>query len=395
MTTSESPFFLTKVECPICKTINEFETIKRGAYTETDRDTDFCPTGRKWRNPRYQAYNPLLYFAATCSNCFYTREFNNSFKEWKNDAYFKTYRLKLVKEQHLELLAKSESIIKAIGSELDPNRYPNETAILKLILAIIDESLNERAINLDLGRYYLRIGWLFREMERGGNPNLQVIKGHLIGVEHKFDKLKSMLEEIRFQVKEVEEAVASQFEDINISAEIKSILYPIRDKYSAELASLNELLSLVDGKAEALELVSHEHRQIALGTSSDDILPGFHNHHSFRDFLKTLANRRENIPLDETEALKFAVRHYKKAFEDGREIGDGNQKIQASYLIAELSRRVGDFDTAREYFNATIRTGQEFIYKNKGDQSRTALARKILELAIEQGKSNLATAQTG
>ena len=69
--------------------------------------------------------------------------------------------------------------------------------------------------------------------------------------------------------------------------------------------------------------------------------------------------------------------------------------MQASYLIAELSRRIGEHAQAKDYFNTTIRTGQEFIYKHKGDPGRTALARKILELAIEQGRLNLAETKTG
>ena len=66
--TSDSPFFLTKVECPICRTINEFETVRLGAYVEGGRDTDFCPTEITWSQPKYQAYNPLLFFIACCSN---------------------------------------------------------------------------------------------------------------------------------------------------------------------------------------------------------------------------------------------------------------------------------------------------------------------------------------
>ncbi|UCD94046.1 MAG: DUF2225 domain-containing protein [Candidatus Zixiibacteriota bacterium] len=392
---SESPFFLTKVECPICKTINEFETIKVGAYTETDRDTDFCPTGRTWKNPRYQAYNPLLFFVATCSNCFYTKEFNNSFKEWKSDAVFKTYRLKSIKEKHLELLAKADSVIKAIGAELDPGRFPNETAILKILLAIIDETLVEKQTDLDLGRFYLRAGWLFREMDKSENPNLQVMRGYLGDIDRKFDDLKSSVQRIESGIKGVERAVASQFENDSISVDIQSALYPIKDKYNLELASFGELMSLADGKLEVLSQVIQEHKKLAIGSTGDDSQPGFHGYRSFYDFLNQLSEKWNGVPLNEREALDYAVKYYVKAFEDGRNIAKGNQQIQASYLIAELSRRIGDHQRAKEYFNTTIRTGQEFIYKHKGDQSRTALARKILELAIEQGRSNLAEVKAG
>jgi tetratricopeptide (TPR) repeat protein len=391
---AESPFYLTKIECPICKTINEFETIKMGAYTEDGWDTDFRPLGRKWRNPRYQAHNPLLYFTATCVNCFYTREFNSSFKGWKDDAYFKTYRQKAVKETHLEQLARADSVIKAIGQELDANRFPNETAILKLLLAILDESFNEKQVHLDLGRFYLRIGWLFREMGSGENPNQQLIQGYLTDVEKKISHLRNALAAVDERLGSVEQSVNQQFEDEKISAELKSILYPIKDKYDIEIAGFRELLALTGGKVDALETVFGEHRKSAIGTEGGETTPGFHGHRSFYDFLNHIYAKWDGTPRNEQEALRFAVKHYKKSFEEGRDIADGNQQIQASYLIAELSRRIGDYDAAREYFNTTIRTGQEFIHKHKGDQGRTALARKILELAIEQGRSNLAEART-
>ncbi|PKK84407.1 MAG: hypothetical protein CVT49_03540 [candidate division Zixibacteria bacterium HGW-Zixibacteria-1] len=393
--TTESPFFLTKVECPICKTINEYETIKVGAYSETDRDTDFCPTNRTWRNPRYQAYNPLLFFVATCSNCFYTREFNNRFKDWKNDAYFKTYRLKTVKERHLEMLAGADSVIKAVGSELDIDRFPNETAVLKLLLAVIDEKISDTDNNLDLARYYLRIGWIFREMEHGENPNVATMKGYLSDVDGKLEGLKKGLFELEGRLNDISASVASQFDDSSIPAAIQSSLYPIRDRYNIELASFKEVLSILEGKSESLGQIVAEHRKLALGTTEDGATPGFHSHRSFYDFLSRMAAGYEGIPLNERDALKLSVQHYKKAFQDGRNIAKGNQQIQASYLIAELSRRIGENQNAKEYFNTTIRTGQEFIYKHKGDPGRTALARKILELALEQGRANLAEVKAG
>jgi uncharacterized protein (DUF2225 family) len=390
---AELPFYLTKVECPICKTINEYETIKMGAYTEEERDTDFCPTGRKWRNARYQAHNPLLYFTATCANCFYSREFNNNFKDWKEDAYFKTYRQKSVKERHLELLAHHDSIIKTIGQELDVTRHPNETAILKLLLAVIDESLNDKQLHLDMGRFYLRMGWLFRDMASGENPNRKVIKSYLIDIEKEFGRLREALQVVEERVRGVERATAQQFSDEQISAEIKSVLYPIKDKYDSEISVFRNMMSLVESKIEVLETIFNEHRRSALGSEEGSGEAGFHSHRSFYDFMAQISTKRDGVPLNEKDALKYAVMYYKRSFEEGRDIAEGNQQIQASYLIAELSRRIGDFETAKEYFNTTIRTGQEFIHRHKGDQGRTALARKILELAIEQGRSNLAEAR--
>ncbi|MBN2227408.1 MAG: DUF2225 domain-containing protein [candidate division Zixibacteria bacterium] len=392
--TTESPFFLTKIECPICKTINEFETIKVGAYTERDRDTDFCPTDRIWRNSRYQAYNPLLFFTATCAHCFYTREFTAGFKEWKEDAYFKTYRLKSVKQKHLNLLAEADSIIRTIGEVLDSNRYPNETAILKLLLAIIDESLNDRRIDLDLGRFYLRIGWIFRDMNRGDNPGTAAVRNFVSGIQKQLETVRETLENLRLHTTELEAATSAQLNDANQSADMQSQLYPIKEKYDVELEGLRQLYDDIAERLESLRDVAREHQQTSLGVTDNGASPGFANHPSFRHFLSQLSSQWDGIPLDEKEALTWAVKYYVAAYKEGRDIGHGNQQIQASYLIAELSRRINDYDQAKEYFNNTIRTGQEFIYKHRRDQSRTALARKILELAIEQGRLNMTEAAT-
>jgi tetratricopeptide (TPR) repeat protein len=393
--TSESPFFLTKIECPICKTINEYETIRVGAYTERDRDTDFCPTERIWRNPRYQSFNPLLYFTSTCEHCFYTREFNNSYKSWNEDSYFKTYRLKVVKSKHLNMLAEADSPIRLIGEALDANRYPNETAILKMILAILDECFNDRKVDLDLGRFYLRIGWLFREKIRGANPQETMIKGFMTEIYNRLKGLDRSLETFGDQVSELEQTLVGQFNDTKLSADMKSSLMPIQEKYTDELNAIKELIDNTQNGLISLRETHQEHKEASLGVSDDDSVPGFHSYPSFRDFLILLADKIEGIPLNEKDALTLAVKHYKQAFENGKEISPGNQQIQATYLIAELSRRIGDFDQAKEYFNNTIRTGQEFVYRHKGDQSRTALARKILELAIEQGRNNMAETTAG
>ena len=125
----ETAFFNTTVECPICKKENRFDTIRVGAYVESGRDTDFCPKDIKWRFPEYATHNPLAYFVATCSNCLYSREFNDSFKKWQNDTTFKTYKLKRVKERHLEELAKDGSIIKQLGALIDLEKQPDASAI--------------------------------------------------------------------------------------------------------------------------------------------------------------------------------------------------------------------------------------------------------------------------
>ncbi len=386
---SDSPFYLTKLECPICKTVNEFETVKVGAYIENGRDTDFCPKEILWRFPKYEGWNPLVFFTATCSNCFYTREFNNSFKEWKSDNTFRTYRLKQIKEKHLDQLAQADSAVKQLGQMINVQRYPNESAILKLLLCAFDEQLFETHSKLDLGRYYLRIAWLFRHHDNGDTSSMRELKSVLLDVDAKLRQMRHSIESSRSAGDEFTRHLEAHFDTKEVPVELESRMLPYRDKFIGALKEIEAAFSHVEKKMDIMNDLMGEYKSQVVGLSGNGSA-SFGQFPSFSDFLIHLKEKWNGIVIDENEAIRAAIHNYKEAFAIGRDISPGNQEIQASYLIAELSRRAGDFDSAREYFNRTIKNGQEFIYQNRTDRSRTALARKILELAVEQGRANLA-----
>lgn len=390
---SDSPFLPIKIECPICKTINDYELIKVGAFTEGGRDTDFCPTDITWRQSRYQAYNPLVFFTAMCGNCFYTRELTNEYRDWKNDNAFRTYRLKATKDKHLEMLSTADSVVKQMGSHCDTTLYPNESAILKLHLAIFDERLFEHHSRLDLGRFYLRIAWLFRQMGKTENPHTVMLRGLIQELEQGLGRVVRDVGQLRPGINEFTGSVTTQFSMEQLPAEIGARIQPFREKFSTTLNDFANHLAGLEGRTGAIQQLVDAFKSAALGGDAEGGLQRFGSYPSFSDFLLAMQRIWPHVVIDEREAITKAVEHYKASFSDGRDIAPGNQQIQASYLIAELSRRIGDYEQAKQYFSSTIKTGQEFIYQNRQDQSRTALARKILELAMEQGRSALAASR--
>lgn len=392
MSSSDTPFLLYKIECPICKTINEFELVRVGAFVEEGRDTDFCPQNVKWRFPRYQAYHPLVFFTATCSNCFYTRELTNEYKDWKNDANYRTYRLKSTKEKHLELLSQPDSFIRKAGASIDVPRYPNESGILKLLIAIHDEMLYEYPSHLDAGRFYLRIGWIFRAMTMQENPNSVMIRSVMQELSSRFAALQSDIQQIGTDLPAFARQIAVSMDIEQLPAPLRAQLLSYRDRFETELSSLDAPVRGITDRVNALAQLVEECRSSVLGGEQGGTT-GFGKFNSFDSFLQELRKKWDGVVFSEREALKKAIYHYQEAFAGGRDIAPGNQQLQATYLIAELSRRVGRHEEARSYFTNTIKNGQEFIHANRNDQTRTALARKILELAIEQGKLNLAAVQ--
>jgi uncharacterized protein (DUF2225 family) len=389
---NESPLFLTKVECPVCRTINEFETIKVGAYVEEDHDTDFCPKGRRWHNPKYAIYNPLLFFMATCENCYYTREFNQTFRDWKNDSAFRTYRQKAIQSRHLEALAVDGSVLKMLGQRRDPQGNPFGTAVVKFLLGIYDELLNEHPHKLDVGRFYLRIAWLYREHLGESNVTTSQSAHFAHDIEKAYARLKQARDTLATNVSHVSDLVATAFSDregaMEQSAEFLSVGETLKTNLSRiaeQEAVLADTIAKMGQTVEDNSRVLHHRPE-----SGQQGTIGFGGYPSFEDFLRQIKTRWEFAPLNEHDALFHAIEFYKSALEGGHEIQQGNQQIQATYLIAELSRRVSRNVEAKLYFNNTIKAGQQFIFDNRGDQTRTALAKKITELALAQGRANLA-----
>ncbi len=185
--------------------------------------------------------------------------------------------------------------------------------------------------------------------------------------------------------------VRNHFDSPQLGTDIKAQMLAYSGQYDQELGQLRSDLSVVGQRLDTIKELINSYRSSLLGTSDHD--QPFGQHTSFADFLQILRRGWAGVVTNEREALEKSVYFYKEAFANGRDIAPGNQQIQASYLIAELSRRIGDYDEARQYFTSTIKAGQEFVHQNRNDQSRIALAKKILELAIEQGRTNLKAAK--
>lgn len=380
----DTPFFITKVECPLCGTPNEFETIRVGAYVESGRDTDFCPLGVSWRFDTYRGYNPLVFFVATCSKCYYSRELNDAFKGWKTDNTFKTYRLKRIKTLHLEELALNDSLMKRLGLSIDLKNAPNESAIAKLLLAIRDEMLNERPANLDLGRFYIRIAWVMRQMETdnplqlsGGGGSFSEIDPIYQKWSEGFDRWTGYREELftalnRSLAGSDQSDGSGQGKILSSYAETKEQLLAHEEKCRLLLEELGKSIN--------------SHRAISGESASDGAGAPFGDHGSLHEFLTNLKREWPEVPLNEREAMEFAVESYQKALQSGKEVSAGKLQIQVCYLIGELSRRIGDYDKAREFFNSVMKVGQAYVRQHQGDKSRTALPQKILDLAVEQSQ---------
>ena len=384
MADNQTPWFVTKIECPVCGFENSFEIIKQGSYTESGRDTDFCPTGRSWKNQAYQNYNPILFFTGTCKNCNYTREITSSFKEWHKDNGFRTYRLPNQKKKHLAEIAKESNIFKILSGKIDYKNFPNESAILKLILAIYDELLLDRPTSLDLARFYLRIAWVYREISGGQSSDITPAQITLNKIQNELKKLQNAFEIFDDSFK----SLAS-----TISNEIRTVLPEgNRSEESAKglldsLGDINKNWSEIAGFFDSLKTnFDNAKSNMSDNVTENEDSDQFDDHASFPDFLKGARETWDGIPLSELDALRFALEFYKKAYLNGKEIKAGLQQLQASYMIGELSRRVGDEAQAMEYFKNSSKQAHEMMTRHRNDRAVFSNSQKLLEMSLEQAR---------
>lgn len=362
----ESPLYAIRIECPICREENQYDAIRAGAYTEENRDTDFCPTDRHWHHPEYQAINPLTYFMATCETCHYTRELDGAYKNWQDDSTFKMYRQKQLREGHLEALALPDSVLKQLGTHLNVRRFPHETAINKLLLGIIDEQIVAQEGALNVARYYLRIAWLFRETGQFGDQNSTAWAWRR-GIRSRIGSQLDRWEEWISQAESLAESI-TEFAGTKVST-----------------ADLKMAESMVEGvMAEWATYAAEPHSVDSQGT-------GDHDYFQFADhtaFLMSLRDRWDDVPANEHEALGTALKYYIEFFEHSRSFGTPEQEVQTTYLIGELARRTGQTKVSSRYFNHAIRKGHELLNRLRHEVKRIEYIQNLVEMAIEQGKKN-------
>ncbi|HUU47030.1 MAG TPA: DUF2225 domain-containing protein [Acidobacteriota bacterium] len=389
MKSHESPFYLRRLECPVCTTVNDFETIRMGAYTEEGRDTDFRPTGRHWGNPKYTNVNPLLYFMGTCASCFYTREFNNQYREWKSDTTFRTYRQKTVRQKHLTGLAEADGPLRRLGNSLWPKSYPTETAINKLMLGIMDELMLEEPSQSDLARWYLRIAWLFRENTSGDVPQTsprELTRQELFRTVDKVkkgtDELGRHLDALTAVLDAHPECAARTPDDADGPVTCRGKVQVLGSHFAALVGGIDDLTQWLVDDANPIVGETVESNGTAYG-----------EYPSYAAFLEALKNQWSLAPQNEQEALRFALTHYRNTYESGHEPDSGNAQIQVAYLIGELARRLGDSEVAVEYLNTAAHLGRDWIHKMGNDRNQTALARRIVDLSVEQIRATRETAR--
>ncbi len=377
----DTPFALTRVTCPVCRTVNEYESVKAGAYTESGFDTDFRPIGRRWANPRYQWVNPLLYFMATCSSCFYTRELTRASATDTAEPCSSPDEARSFRQRHLGSLTEKDSPIRRLGDSLWAESYPIPTAINKLSLGILSEHLLQHPSDYDLARWYLRVAWLFRELGSKIEPDATA--------PHKQSRrdLMQAMNDAGEDVKRLSERCheISQFLLAHPEAvQIESDDVDTPDRFGRSMAVILDQVQRLSMPIGDLRAQLQAGPGLVVGLKLGRRAEMYGEHASYADFLQGLRMDTPAIPTNEDEALAMSLGHYRRAFEVQGRSDSGHGPVVTAYMIGELSRRLQRWDDAERFLGWSREAAMAMIHEHGSARPHTALARHIASLAETQ-----------
>lgn len=180
----KTPFHIKKISCPICETVSNQRQFKSKLYSEKKVDLDKHCLQFGWADPDFKQYHPPLYYFWHCPNC----KFTESFMEFENPGKPIWSNFRDMKNRYPSLLSedtKAQKLVNWLGKNVDYDQITYLMSIRVHLLAIYiqeimdtrtesgedaDEDTEEKDAGEDLrdvlklGRFYLRTGWLFKEL---------------------------------------------------------------------------------------------------------------------------------------------------------------------------------------------------------------------------------------
>jgi len=174
----KNPFYIHTVTCPVCGTPAEQRWFQVKKFAERNIDIDKHVRTYTWTDKDFEKYHPPLYYMWRCFNCFFTEshlEYENPLK----DPYSNFRTLKAVFEEKYREDERIEKIVDKLGNNIDYGKMDYYQAVKLHLLAIFIQELiddEDQRNTLKTGRYYLRLAWLYRELEENVKEKEKVDK---------------------------------------------------------------------------------------------------------------------------------------------------------------------------------------------------------------------------
>ncbi|MCB2187308.1 MAG: DUF2225 domain-containing protein [Deltaproteobacteria bacterium] len=167
-----SPFIVRSVACPLCGQEVTVRRLKTHLFIEQDRETDLRPRKYLRKKPGLTAYHPPLYFMWQCPLC----RFTAGHPVFERPSQGTGLTVDGFQQAMQAVLYNSAKVQEALGHLRPvPQEVLDHVESMKLfytaILIMQENAELEKRFALELGRYCLRLAWLYRDLRE--DPELR------------------------------------------------------------------------------------------------------------------------------------------------------------------------------------------------------------------------------
>jgi hypothetical protein len=164
-----SPFQTMQVRCVICEKEARFSRLKATLFSETKRDIDLRPVTVLWSKKVSPRVDPKLFYFWQCPYCFFTAD-HHFFQQPFKDGNMSTSRFRKSYQKGLAAYTTSQDIHKLLSCDPKQSQSVFISGLKMNLLACFQWEQVEEIVkgeSIQLGAYYLRLGWLLHDLRHG------------------------------------------------------------------------------------------------------------------------------------------------------------------------------------------------------------------------------------
>ena len=175
--------------CPVCEARNTFFRLKPDICRPGDQEGDGHPRAWRWTKPGFDSLDPKQLFWGICQKCRFAGELDDAdFRAAEKDPEgFKGQYNSSALDRLVAGSLAGKSAVQALGKIINA-KDPFATVIAQFHLGIYSHCLRQRIAPGSLARYYLRLAWIYRDLEAYyTGASLEGVKKQLAAIEDRWN----------------------------------------------------------------------------------------------------------------------------------------------------------------------------------------------------------------
>jgi diguanylate cyclase (GGDEF)-like protein len=175
--------------CPVCEARNAFFRLKPDICRPGNQEGDGHPQAWRWTKPGFDSLDPKQFFWGVCQKCRFAGELDDAeFRAAEKDPEgFKNLHASAALDRLVAGTLSGKSAAQALGKMINP-KEPFAAVLAQFHLGIFSHCLRQRIAPGNLARYYLRIAWIYRDLDAFyAGTNLGAVRKQLEAIEERWN----------------------------------------------------------------------------------------------------------------------------------------------------------------------------------------------------------------